>query len=333
MKKILILGGTGFVGRILTEELLKTDNSVTLFNRGKRNPDIFPGVKKITGDRLTDDVLQIANDSWDTVIDFSCMFPDNLEKITGLLKGKAGRYIFVSTISVYPMDDPEFWKSPVTEEDEILPCTTEQRKDPDVMATYGQKKAECERVLLAKDGLDTIIFRPGLIYGRYDYTDRFYYWLYKAEKQDKILMPDEGKDKFTNTYSEDFAQLIQKAIDVKSHSNIYNAVTHRAVSLKEYLDTSCRLLNKHPQLINASLKFLEKNGVHPWSDLPVWLGSMDLVVDFSKALRDFPVSFHSFENSLKGCIEYYSSLSWPEPKGALPEDREMALLEKLAPEN
>ena len=79
-----------------------------------------------------------------------------------------------------------------------------------------------------------------------------------------------------------------------------------------------------------SLKFLEENEVGAWSDLPVWLGGMDLVVDFSRALKDFPVSFHSFNDSLKGCIEYYSSLGWPEPKTGLPEDRETALLEKLA---
>ena len=330
MKKILVLGGTGFVGRILTENLLKTDNSVTLFNRGKRNPDIFPGVRKIVGDRLTDDITKIANENWDTVIDFSCMMPDNLEKIVGLLKGKAGRYIFVSTVSVYPMDDPGFWKSPVKEDDGTLDCTPEQRKDPDVMATYGQKKAECERILTANDWLDSIIFRPGLIYGRYDYTDRFYYWLYKVEKQDRVLMPNEGKDKFTNTYSEDFAQLIQKAIDVKTHNKIYNAVTHKPVSIKDYLDASCKLLDKSPKFIKASLKFLEENEVGAWSDLPVWLGGMDLVVDFSRALKDFPVSFHSFNDSLKGCIEYYSSLGWPEPKTGLPEDRETALLEKLA---
>jgi 2'-hydroxyisoflavone reductase len=125
MKKILILGGTGFVGRILTEELIKAGNPPVLFNRGKRNAGIFPEIRKITGDRLTDDIKQIANESWDTVIDFSCMFPDNLDEITEMLNGKLSRYIFVSTASVYPMDDPEKWIEPVTEEAEILPCTPE----------------------------------------------------------------------------------------------------------------------------------------------------------------------------------------------------------------
>jgi 2'-hydroxyisoflavone reductase len=329
MKKILILGGTGFVGRILTENLLKTDNSVTLFNRGKRNPDIFPGVRKFIGDRDTDDILQIGNESWDSVIDFSCMFPDNLDKVTELLKGKAGRYIFVSTASVYPMDDPGFWKLPMAESAPTLPCTTEQRKDKNVMATYGQKKAECERVLLSKEWLDVIIFRPGLIYGRYDPTDRFYYWLYKVKKQDKVLVPEDSSDKFTNTYSEDFTSLIKSAIDTVKHNKIYNAETHAAVSLKELLDISCRLFERKPEFINASAKFLETNSVQPWADLPVWLGGMNLVLDYSKALKDFPVSFHSFEDSVKGCIEYYSSLNWTVPKYGLSAEKEQELINSL----
>ena len=309
MKNILILGGTGFVGRILTGELLKTDNTVTLFNRGKRNPAIYPEAKKITGDRDTNDILQIKNNNWDTVIDFSCMFPASVERITEMLKGKIGRYIFVSTASVYPMDDAEFWHSPVKEDATILPCTPEQAADKDVLATYGQKKAECERILLSKEWLDAIIFRPGLIYGRFDPTDRFYYWLYKVNSQDKILIPDSGKDKFNATYSEDFAALIKSAINVENHRKVYNAETHDAVTLKEYIDIACRSLGKNPELINTSSEFLEENKVQPWSDLPVWLGGMNLVLDISKAQRDFPVKYHSFEDSVKGCIDYYSSLN------------------------
>ena len=152
MKKILILGGTGFVGRILTENLIKLDILPVLFNRGKRSPGIFPELNHITGDRLIpDDIKQIAGETWDTVIDFSCMYPVNLDEITEMLKGKVGRYIFISTASVYPMSDPEFWKEPVKEDAQTLPCTPEQKVDPDVGATYGEKKAECERILLNKD--------------------------------------------------------------------------------------------------------------------------------------------------------------------------------------
>lgn len=329
MKKILILGGTGFVGRILTENLIEEGISPVLFNRGKRNAGIFPGLRKITGDRNTDDIKQIANENWDTVLDFSCMLPDNLEEIVNMLKGKAGRYIFVSTGSVYPMDSPELWKSPVKEETQTLECTPEQRKNPDVMSTYGEKKAECERVLLTAGWLDSIIFRPALIYGRYDPTDRFYYWLYKVQTQNKILLPDNGRDMCTNTYSDDFAMLIRAAIDIENHNTVYNASTHDMVSLKQYVDIACEQLEKSPELVNASLEFLEGNKVTPWADLPMWLGGSNLIMDYSKAVKDFNIKFLSFPDSVKGCIDYYSSLNWPEPKYGISAEKEKELLGKL----
>lgn len=330
MKKILILGGTGFVGRILTENLIKEGSSPVLFNRGVRNAGIFPELRKITGDRLTGDIKQIANEDWDVVIDFSCMYPDNLEEITNMLKGKAKRYIFISTGSVYPMENAADWLVPKKEDAATLPCTTEQRKDPDVMSTYGQKKAECERVLLAADWLDSIIFRPALIFGRYDPTDRFYYWLYKIQTQDKVLIPDSGRDKCTNTYSEDFAALIKAAITVDKHNSVYNASTHSEVSLKEYIDIASRQLDKSPGLVNASIEFLEEQKVNPWGDLPLWLGGMNLILDNSKAINDFRVIFHTFPESVKGCIDYYSSLSWPEPKYGISAEKESELISKLS---
>ncbi len=329
MKKILILGGTGFVGRILTENLIKKGNTPVLFNRGKRNEGIFPELRKFTGDRLTDDIKQIAGENWDIVIDFSCMMPDNLEEIINMLKGKTGRYVFVSTGSVYPMNNPAEWLQPKKEDAKTLPCTIEQRKDPDVMATYGQKKAECERILMGAEGLDSIIFRPALIFGRYDPTDRFYYWLHKVQTQDKILIPDNGRDKCTNTYSEDFAALIRKSVDINSHNKVYNASTHDEFSLKEYVDIASELLCRHPELVNASAEFLEENKVNPWGDLPLWLGGSNLILDNSKAIRDFDINFHSFPESVKGSIDYYSSLDWPQPKYGISKEKEAELLKKL----
>jgi 2'-hydroxyisoflavone reductase len=329
MKKILILGGTGFVGRILTENLIASGNNPVLFNRGKRNPGLFPELRLIKGDRLTDDIKLVANENWDVVIDFSCMFPDNLEEIINMLKGKIGRYIFISTMSVYPMDDPEFWKNPVNEDARTLECTTEQRKNPDVNSTYGEKKAECERILLSRDDLDFIIFRPGLIYGRYDYTDRFYYWLYRAKAVSKILMPDNGKERFTATHSEDFAKLIESAITVDKHNNLYNAVTHSPVTLRYYVQEATSLHDKKPELINAGMEFIENEKLVPWNDLPAWVGSMDLCADNSRTVKDFPVKFLSFEDSLNSCIDYYSSLNWPVPKAGISIEKEKELVQLL----
>ena len=192
MKNILILGGTGFVGRILSENLAQTGHKVTLFNRGKRNPSLFPQFEKITGDRNTADIFKIATSSWDVVIDFSGFFPDNIENLVSMLVGTTGRYIFISSASVYDVAHPSGLTYPIKEDFHLLPCTDEQKNDKHPFNFYGNKKAECERIILNADKLDTLIFRPALIYGRYDPTDRFYYWLYRTKSQDEIMIPENG---------------------------------------------------------------------------------------------------------------------------------------------
>jgi len=327
--KILILGGTGFVGRILTENLISSGLLPVLFNRGKRNAGIFPELRKITGDRESDDIRLIADEDWDVVVDFSGMYPDSLENITKLLKGKAGRYIFVSSASVYVMEDEEKLKVPIKEDFEVYGCTEEQRNDKNVLATYSQKKSEMERILLQSDWLDVIIFRPALIYGRYDPTDRFYYWLYRMKEETELLIPDMGITRITNTYSEDFARLIEKSLSIINHGSIYNAVTHDPVSIKECLDISAGLLGTSPERINATGDFFTKNHLHPWDDIPMWLGGPDLMLDNSRAINDLGVKFRSFKDSVKGCIEYYSSLSWPKPKYGLSIEKEKELINTL----
>ena len=327
MKKILILGGTGFVGRILSEKLAQSDNDVTLFNRGKRNPNILPEHKRITGDRETEDIRKISGSSWDVIIDFSGMRPGNLQRIVDMMKEKVNRYIFISTASVYPLESGI--ELPIKEEQETLPCSKEQYEDPDINSTYGQKKAEMERILLGSEWLDSIIFRPALIFGRYDPSDRFYYWMYKAKKQNVILIPEEGKTNSTNTFSEDFANVIFSAIDIASHNKIYNAVTHDAASIKDILDISSGLFKTSPKYINAPVEFLRENEISEWGDMPLWLHDVELIMDNKKMLNDFPVKMHSFKDSVKLTADYYDTLNWREPKYGLKPDRETELIKLL----
>ncbi len=327
--KILILGGTGFVGRLLTEKLISSNYDVTLFNRGKRNPGIFPEAKHFYGDRESDGIKQISSGSWDVVVDFSGMQPDNIELVLNLLKGKAGRYIFVSTASVYGLENPDELKTPIEESTKILDCSEEQRVTKDILAAYGNKKAEMERILLSKDWLDTIIFRPGLIYGKYDPTDRFYYWLYRAKMIDEILIPEEGKSKSTNTFSEDFAKIIFEAFDIQNHRKVYNAVTHQAVEIKEIPEIASSIIKTTPKYIYAPLEFLRDNHVTEWMDLPVWTSGFDLALDNTRLLEDFKTPLCTFTESVEKSIAYYSSLGWPEGKYGMKPEREKELISKL----
>src|ERR1700733_348625 len=188
MKKLLILGGTMFVGRAFTERAFASGKyDLTLFNRGKSNANLFPSIKQITGNRETNEIEQVYKENWDCIIDFSAYYPLTFEKHIAALKGKVKRYIFISTISVF--DIGKLAGKVIAEEDETHACS-EAQKSSRLPDAYGEKKAEMERILLKSDWLDTIIFRPSFIYGKYDWTERFYYWLYRAKFNDQIIMPE-----------------------------------------------------------------------------------------------------------------------------------------------
>lgn len=329
MKKILILGGTGFVGRILTEKLIYSDYDITLFNRGRRNPELFPGLKRIISDINTPEIEKIKNQSWDVVFDFIGMSPVNIELIIDLIKGNVGRYIFISSASAYLPEDLSAVKIPITEDTVTLTCTKEQKDDIDPYKHYGEKKAESERILLSQNNFDVIIFRPALIYGKYDWSDRFYYWLYRVKKCEKFIIPDDGKTIFTHTYSEDFARILYESINIKNHSDVYNAVTHTPVSLWKLIEISSEILNVNPEVINADSSFLNSEQISPWNDLPLWMGDFDMVFDNMKLLKDFLTPLKPFEQSVKETIEYYDGLNWYEPEYGMMLEKELELIKKL----
>jgi len=140
------------------------------------------------------------------VIDISGYYPIPLDQLLDEIKGRVGRYIYVSTTSHYDVEEEDLVE-PLREETSLMLCTEEQ-KQGDVKQFYNQLKAECERVLQRKKWLNKIILRPSLIVGNYDPTDRLYYWFRKVQKQDAFLLPNDGKDKISYTDVNDFAKII-----------------------------------------------------------------------------------------------------------------------------
>lgn len=320
MKKVLILGGTMFVGRALVELLSSIEDfDITLFNRGKSNVGLFPGIKQIHGNRETDDVLQICNQNWDCVIDFSGYYPITFEKLLQALKGNVGRYIFISTISVYDLE--KFGERTITEPDEIYSCSDAQKisKLPDA---YGEKKAEMERILLSQDWLDKIILRPSFIYGRYDWTERFYYWLYRAKFCDKVLVPEN----FTMalTYAEDLKNAIYRAISVTNHQTIYNTISQTGVSLRDVVSTAASILNRSVDFVDAPKDFAGNHDLHS-SPFPLFV-PMNLSIDGNKWLKDFSITQVSFRSSIENTITYHDTIGWSAPKAGLSLEKEKEIL-------
>lgn len=319
MKKLLMLGGTGFIGRYFVEQLNSKEFDVTLYNRGTKN--LFPDLKKITGDREKDDYAELAKQDWDCVIDFSSYYPDSLERL--LKKIRTKRYIYISTISVYDSQDKA-----ITEESKLFGCTAEQRTDA-TPNSYGNRKAECERVLL-NTGLDSIIFRPCIVYGPYDHTERLYYWLYRIKTQPEILIPAEHQTLLNMTYVKDFCGVIREAIDIKKHLGIYNVVTHEANSFKQKLEVIAECMGTKPNFKEISAQQMEKENLQPWADIPVYI-PYDRIISNEKLLKDFSYQLTPFKVSVRETIEHYEKLGWKEGSYGLKLGKEKELLLQINP--
>lgn len=323
MKKILILGGTQFIGRNLVEHLQhRKDLSITLFNRQKNNAELFPDLNKIKGDRETGDIDLIAKEDWDLIIDVSSYYPNSLETLLVKLKGKVKRYIYVSTISVYDLE--KYANLLIDENVPLLSCSVTERTDT-TMHTYGKRKAECERVLLKAEWLDKIILRPSISFGKYDHTDRFYFWLYRIKKLKQFILPDKGKDRLTLTFAPDLARIIEKAMEIKEHSTIYNATTNTPCPLNEVVNKIMDTLTSEASVVHIhSAKLLSKE-IIPGKDIPLWFGQ-EVMIDSSKLKKDLGITFTSLEDAIKETRSYYEKLNWPKPIAGMNEIREKEII-------
>ena len=329
MKKVLILGGTRFIGRVFLEELLKgeTDYDITLFNRGTTNADLFPQLRRITGDRRTEDIQQLGKENWDIVVDFSSYFALPLERLTDTLKGKVGRYIYISTGSVY--ESAETTSETFTETSPVHTYTDADKVDTS-MQTCGKRKKACDDVLLKYKELDTIILRPSIVYGRYDYTDRHYYWMYHLQHQSQVLLPENGKTLMAFTFVEDLAHIIIQSMKIEKHNTIYNTTTHPIIDLKTLVQTTALALKKEVDLIPVSAEYLEQQAIQQHQDIPYWVANYNgFMKENHKIIQDYGIIFTPLLESLERTIEYYQQLNWPVCKVGLSLEKEKELIEKF----
>lgn len=180
MSSLLVLGGTGFVGRHITESALAAGHDVTLFNRGRTNRDLFHGVARLVGDRYTGDVAGLRTGAWDGVVDVNGYHPDHLTPVLEALDGRVGHYTFISTVSVYA--------SSATPIDETSALHTELRAPVDEIGpNYGPLKVRCEEAVRQAFPDRCTIIRPGIVAGPHDPTERFTHWVRAAASGDEVL--------------------------------------------------------------------------------------------------------------------------------------------------
>ncbi|MCC7133552.1 MAG: NAD-dependent epimerase/dehydratase family protein [Gemmatimonadales bacterium] len=228
--KILVLGGTGFIGPHMVRRAQERGHTITLFNRGKSNDDLFPDLETLIGDR--DGKLDaLKGRQWDAVIDTSGYVPRHVRDSAELLKTAAKHYLFISSISAYANFD-----QPGTTED--APGGT--LKDPTVEditeETYGPLKVLCEKAVQAAFPTGAIVVRPGYIVGPGDSTDRWTYWPVRVAAGGEMLAPGQAADPIQVIDARDLAQFVIHLIE-RQTTGVFNAVgPAKPILMGEMLD-------------------------------------------------------------------------------------------------
>ena len=267
--KILLLGGKRFLGKALVEALLEAGHTPTLFNRGRTNPDIFPNVKTLIGDRDSD-LDTLKRRKWDAVIDTSGYVPRITRKSAEFLSGRCGQYVFISSVSVYK----DFRTPDITESYPLAELEDHTTEDYAGEA-YGPLKALCEyEIQQAFDG-KVLVIRPGLIVGPDDPTDRFTYWPWRISLGGQVLAPAPPSANLQFIDVRDLAAFIIMQIEANSEG-VFNVTGPRKPATFGSLLVSCR----EAALSEASFVWTDENfllnaGVMPWRDLPLWVPTND----------------------------------------------------------
>jgi 2'-hydroxyisoflavone reductase len=267
-KKILILGGTGFLGPALVAAAQPRGHTLTLFNRGKTRPGLFPEVEKLHGDR-DGDLKALEGRAWDAVIDTSGYVPRVVGASAKLLAPNVAQYLFVSTISVYK--DLE-----TSSVDEGAPvATVEDEKTEDVSQHYGALKALSEKAAeAAMPGRATIV-RPGLIVGEGDPTDRFSYWPVRVARGGEVLSPGDGEDPVQFIDVRDLAAFILGLVEQQAVGTFNATGPVHTLTMRQLLE-ACRTASGAQATFTwvDTPWLVDQQKVMPWSDMPVWIPRM-----------------------------------------------------------
>ncbi len=275
--RLLVLGGTGFIGPHIVDAALAKGWEVTLFNRGKTRPELFPDVEKLQGDR--DGKLDaLKGKKWDAVIDNSGYVPRIVKDSATLLADNVGQYVFVSSISAYA--EKIYGKKGITEADEVatMPDPTVER----VMEFYGALKALCEQAAEAAMPGRVTNVRPGYIVGPGDPTDRFTYWPLRVEKGGEMVAPGTPNDPIQYIDARDLAAWMINAVEQK-HVGVYNLCGPvEPTTMGQFLQTCKEVTGSDAKPVWIDSTFLGDNGAQLGVDLPIWVPDDDEMGGFAR---------------------------------------------------
>jgi 2'-hydroxyisoflavone reductase len=265
--RLLILGGTKFLGRAAAEAALARGHEVTLFNRGRTKPELFPEAEKLRGDR-DGDLSALEGREWDAVIDPSGFVPRVVGASAELLRGAVGHYVYVSSISVYSeSQEPGF-----DESGPLVELEDPEREDYLGSAeAYGGLKALCEQLVARTFPGAHANVRAGLIVGPHDPTGRFTYWPLRVAAGGDVLAPDRPGRLVQFVDVRDLGEWLVRLGEDRT-SGTFNATgPERPLSIGELLEACNRAGGAGAEIVWVKEPFLLDHGVGVWMELPLWV--------------------------------------------------------------
>jgi 2'-hydroxyisoflavone reductase len=288
-KRILILGGTGFIGPHTVQYAVERGHQVSIFTRGRREAGLPEGVEQLVGDR-NDDHSALEGRTWDVVLDNNAQDYRWVQKSTALLADATQHYVFVSSISAYALEGfgyenaDRILREPVVDEDYPRIEPPEGWQDGDD-APYGLMKTLSENIVHAAFPGRAAIVRPGLIVGPGDPTDRFTYWPVRLDDGGEVLAPGNPDHANQVIDQRDLTEWIVRLAENGTTGDFNATGPAERMSMGSMLDQIGSVIETPYELTWVSESLLAAQGVAPWSDLPAWIpGDPLMLVDVRDAV-------------------------------------------------
>ncbi len=320
-KRILVLGGTGFIGPHMVRYALERGHTVTIFNRGRTNTHLFPNIEKLRGDR-NGDLESLKGHTWDVVIDNSATNPKWVRDSAQLLKGASDVYVFTSTRSVYS-DFSEIGMDVDGPVHEVDPTAVDRGE----RLPYGPSKVLCELETRKAFGEQSLIMRPGLIVGPGDRTDRFTYWPARIDGGGEVLAPGDPTDPTMFIDVRDLAEWYIHLVE-RDVTGVFNVLGPEApLSFAELLYGIRAVTTSVVSFTWVDADFLAAHEVRPYSDMPCWIPPRGNRAgfqrfDLTRSLEQ-GLAYRSLAVTAKDTLDYHKSR---------PPERQAELQAGLAPE-
>lgn len=332
--RILVLGGTGFIGPHTIRYALERGHTVSMFNRGRSAPDLFPEVERLIGDR-NDDLTALEGREWDVVIDNHATNPRWVRDSAQLLSGSVGHYVFISTLSVYAdnstigtdEDDPTFYRDGVDLDTEA--------DDLDYGTAKSIAESEAERAFPGR----TTVIRPGLIVGPGDRTDRFSYWPIRVQQGGEVMAPGDGTDPTQFIDARDLTAFVvrtaEEAVEADRGSITINAVgPAEPMPMRDVLEGCREVTGSDATFTWVPADFLAEHQVRPWSHMPIWVPPTPETAGFSQFSNaralERGMTFRPMADTVRDLLEWHATRPEEERlrlRSGISREREAEVLE------